>query len=113
VNEDPHIREMRTAFEEAKAEVDSNGINMINFAKWVQFHTYMKNILRHEPPDISDYRQSNAGSLAYLQSKLSAISDDSNTYQDLETRSSGLQQQEERIRRQRSRNQRLRKEIGF
>jgi hypothetical protein len=82
-----------------------------------------ENILCHEPPDISDYRQSNAGSLAYLQSKLSAISDDSNMYQDLETRSSGLQQQEERIRkeehirkeerirRQGSRSQRLRQEI--
>jgi hypothetical protein len=113
VNKGPHIREMRTAFEEAKAEVDSNGVHMINFAKWVQFHTCMKNILRHELPDISDYRQSNAGSLAYLQSKLSAISGDSNTYQDLKTRSGGLLQQEKRIRRQGSRNQRLRTAIGF
>jgi hypothetical protein len=98
---------MRVAFKKAKAGVDGNGVNMISFAKWVQFHACMKNVLRYEPPDISGYRQSKAGALAYLKSELSAISSGPITDQNLEDRSIELLRQEGGIRQRGDRSQRL------
>jgi hypothetical protein len=93
---------VHTVFDEANTGVD--GINAINFAKWVQFYTYIKNVLRHELPDISDNHWSKAGALAYLNGQLSTIS---TTDRDLGNRSGELLRQEENIR------QRGRKSLRF
>jgi hypothetical protein len=96
-NKAPHIIEMRRAFSNMKAMVDINGITMVNFAKWTEFHRCIKEVLCHKPLDISNYCQTKAGALAYLKSQLQDISPDFTVGQDLETRSCKLQQEEDLV----------------
>ena len=88
---------MRTALSKAKDTVDTNGIPMINFAKWTELYTCIKDVLRHKPPDVSDYRQTKAGVLAYLECQLRGISLDSTMDQDLEEIGIKLREEEEQI----------------
>jgi hypothetical protein len=74
-----------------------NGSPMINFAKWMEFHTCLKDVIRHKPPDISQYRQTNAKALEYLESQLHGIPPGSTIDQDLEKRSREILEQERRI----------------
>ena len=107
MNEAPYIAKIRTAFFNAKAGVEVNGITMINFAKWTEFHACIKEVLRHKPPDISKYRQTKARALAYLTGQLRDISLGFTMDQDLERRSSKLRQQEDLDRQQGVKSQRL------
>ena len=88
---------MRTAFSKAKEAVDADGIPMINFTKWAEFYTCLKDVLRHKPPDVSKYRQTTAGVLAYLEQQLGDISLGPTMDQDLEKRSHKLCEEEDQI----------------
>jgi hypothetical protein len=91
---------MRTAFSKLKETVDANDAPAINFAKWTEFHAYIKVVLRHKPPDVSKYRRTSTGVLTYLERQLSDIFPGSPMDHDLEQRSSKQFEQEEQIRNQ-------------
>jgi hypothetical protein len=93
-----HIHDMHTAFFQGKDVVEINGIDMINFTKWIAFHGYLKDVFRRKPPDFSQYRQTKAGVLAYLEHQLRGISVGSIVDQALEERSSKLRQREDVMR---------------
>jgi len=96
-----HIQEMHTAFSKEPDMVEIQSVPMINFAKWARFHDCIKDIFQHKPPDVSQYRQTKKGVLAYLEDQLSGISVGSTTKRCLEKRSKELEQQEKEMRRQR------------
>jgi hypothetical protein len=89
---------MHTAFFQGKDVVEIKGVPMINFAKWIGFHAYIKDVFRHKPPDFGQYRQMKAGVLTYLEQQLRNISVGSDADQALEDRSSSLKQKEEVMR---------------
>jgi hypothetical protein len=89
---------MHTAYFQGKNVVEIKGVTMVNFAKWAGFHAYIKDVLRHKPPDVSHYRQTKAGVLAYLEHQLRGISVGSVVDQALEERSCTLGRQEEVMR---------------
>ena len=93
-----HIHDMHTAFFQGKDLIENNGVPLINFAKWIGFHSLIEDIFQHRPPDVSGYRQAKAGVLAYLEHQLRAISVGSVVDQALEERSSKLGQTEEMMR---------------
>jgi hypothetical protein len=89
---------MHTAFFQGKDVMEIKGVPMINFAKWIGFHAYIKDIFRYKPPDVSQYHQTKAGVLAYLEHQLRGISVGSAVDQALEERSRKLGQKEEVMR---------------
>jgi len=91
-----HIRDMHTAFSQGKDVIEIKGVPMINFTKWIGFHTYAKEVFRHKPPDVS--KQTKAGVLAYLEHQLHGISVGPLVEQALEQRSSKLGQKEDVMR---------------
>jgi hypothetical protein len=90
---------MHTAFSRAQDAVYINGVPTIDFAKWTEFHTSLKDILRYKSPDVSAHRQKRAGVLGYLERHLRDISVGSDMDQALEERSRNLWHNEE-LRRQ-------------
>lgn len=86
---------MRTAFYLAQDVVHANGMPTINFPKWTEFHTSLKDILRHKCPDISAHRQKKTGVLKYLERHLRDISVGSDMDQALEKLSRNLWHNEE------------------
>jgi len=88
---------MRTAFFKLKETVDVNDAHAINFAKWTEFHACINAVLRHKPPDVSKYRRTSAGVLAYLERQLSENPPGSPMDHYLEQRSSKLFDEEKQI----------------
>jgi hypothetical protein len=76
--------------------VVTNGIRIINFANWTEFHRRIDAVFQHDLPDVSGYRQRNAGMVAWLEDQLRGISVCSTTDQDLERLSVQLRRDEER-----------------
>jgi len=89
-----HIPEIRIAFPERTDTIEIQSVPMIDFAKWTRCYDRIKDVFRHKSPDISKYRQTKAGALAYLEGQLHGISANSTTDQRLEKRSIELVQQE-------------------
>lgn len=96
-----HMNDMRTVLSENTDTVDIQRVSMINFSKWARFHTCMKDALSQKPPDISTYRQTKAGVLAYLEEQLKGISVNPTMTQRLQQRSSGREHQETSLHQQR------------
>jgi hypothetical protein len=92
---------MHTLFSQAKGVVGTSGTTTINFAKWTEFHTSIKDVFQYKPPDVSKYRQTTAGVLAYLEHELYGISVSSTMDQDLEKLSNKLYQNEDLLRQMR------------
>lgn len=86
---------MRTMFSQAQETVDVDGIR-INFAKWAQFRVCINDVHRHKAPDVSKYRQENAGVLAYLEQQLHGVR--LGPTMNLEARSQELQREEDQNR---------------
>jgi hypothetical protein len=89
---------MHTAYFQGKNVVEIKGVPMINFAKWIAFYAYIKDVLQHKPPNVSQYRQTRAGVVAYLEHQLRGISVGSVVDQALEGRSSKVEKTEEMMR---------------
>jgi hypothetical protein len=84
---------MRTGFSKGADMVTTQGVPMIDFAKWTRIHGCMKDVLRRKPLDVSKYRQKYARALAYLEDQLH----NTPASQDFVELSSGLQEQEHEI----------------
>jgi len=94
---DAHLHDV---FCEGKDIVETQSVPMINFAMWTRFHDRMKEVSRHKPPDVSKYRQTKAGALAYLEEQLRGIAARPITNHRLEELSRKLWQQERLMHRQ-------------
>ena len=94
-----HINDVHNAFCQENDMVKIEGVPMINFSKWARLHVYLQDVFRRKPPDVSEYRQSQAGVLTYLENELRNITVDSSTKKSLEEQSCKLQEQEEFTRR--------------
>jgi len=88
--------DMRTVFSQDNYVVNTNGIRTINFSKWTEFYMRIRAVFQHEPPDVSRYRQRNAGMVAWLEDQLRGTSVSPTTDEDLEILSVQLRRDEER-----------------
>lgn len=68
-----HMHDMEVVFL-AQDTIEVGGIPLIDFAKWTRLYDCMRDVFPHKPPNVSGYRQSKAGALAYLERQLLAIS---------------------------------------
>jgi hypothetical protein len=79
--------------------VEIRDVPMINFSKCMRLHDCLQHVFRHRPPDVSIYRQSKTGVLAYLEKELRDISVSSTTDKRQDERSRLLKTEEESRRR--------------
>ena len=73
-------------------------VPMINFSKWRKCYDRIKDVFRYKSPDISEYRQTKAKALAYLEGQLRGVSISPTANQSLEERSVWLEAKEEEMR---------------